>query len=108
MKCAGLHNRDPSSKRDCSPGAAHRPELAAHVDQVKAAARELAYGRDILAMDFCQGVRRHVPDPLQIAGMEEISALTLTGVFIRAHKIVHLFLHNMDRLIHLSINVNKR
>jgi hypothetical protein len=31
--------------------------LAAHIDQVKAAARELADRDDILAMDFCRCVR---------------------------------------------------
>src|SRR6185437_10786036 len=50
--------------------AAHGPDFAAHVDEVKAAPREFAPGHDVAAVDRRPGVRRGVFDLVTVSGME--------------------------------------
>src|SRR6185437_6152488 len=50
--------------------AAHGPDFAAHVDEVKAAAREFAPGHDVAAVHRRPGVRRGVFDLVTVSGME--------------------------------------
>src|ERR1700733_9528159 len=48
----------------------HRPELAAHVDQMKSAARQFAHGDDIAAMHRRPSVWRRVLDLMTVSHME--------------------------------------
>jgi hypothetical protein len=50
--------------------AAHCPNVSRHIDQMEAAAREFAEGRDIVAMDGRPGLRRRVPDLLKVSQVE--------------------------------------
>jgi len=48
----------------------HRPELAAHVDQMKSAARQFAHGDDIAAMHRRPSVWRRVFDLMTVSHVE--------------------------------------
>jgi hypothetical protein len=92
-----------------SPSAAHRPDLAAHVDEVKAAAGQFAHRHDVTAMDRGGRVWRRVLNPLQVSGVEMLRRRLFVDAPAYAPGSLHLFLHVIaESGPESAVNVHKR
>src|ERR1700734_4337895 len=58
------------SKPSASALAMHRPDLAAHINEMKSAARQFAHGDDIAAMHRRPGVGRRIFDLMTVSHVE--------------------------------------